>query len=166
MRYFTPESANRTLPLVRRITADLIELQLDVSVRGERIDFLVQSHRGLAATSAHSEELDEMRDSLQADQGRLSEIEQELADLGVIIHSPSEGAVDFPARLNTTDVRLCWMPGDDYVDHWHMPGASTSDRKPIGDLTFDEVSNISAPTSSPDDPDNGSETGPRQSMRS
>lgn len=161
MRYYTPETANRTLPLVRRIAADLVGLQFEVNVRGDQINALAERGEGLRTTSAHDEELADMKVSLQADRDRMSEIEEELGRLGVILHSPVSGAVDFPARLNAVDVRLCWQPGEDAVMHWHLPDEPVHRRRSIDGLQFDPP-----PVSREDDSDNGSQAGSHPSLRS
>lgn len=159
MRYFTPETATRTLPLVRRIAADLVGLQFEVNVRGDRINALAESGRGLDTPAAHAEELADMRASLQADRDRMSEIEDELAQLGVIIHSPATGALDFPAKLDQRDVRLCWQPGEESVTHWHASGDAPHQRQPIADLVFDPIS-----SDAQNDSDNGSEADSHSSV--
>ena len=164
MRYFTPESANRTLPLVRRIAADLVGLRFEVVVRGERIDRLSEANQGLTGSPAHVEELEAMQSSLLADRERMREIEAELSRLGVLIHAPDEGALDFPARIGSQDVRLCWMPADETISFWHPVGADVADRQPIGDTIFEQVETVSE---GPDNgPDNGSETDSQPSLKS
>ncbi|XZE52220.1 DUF2203 domain-containing protein [Planctomycetaceae bacterium SH139] len=160
MRYFTPESANRTLPLVRRIAADLVGLRFEVVVRGERIDQLSEANHGLTGSPAHVEELEAMQSSLLADRERMREIEAELSSLGVLVHALDQGALDFPARIGSQDVRLCWVPADEKVSFWHPIGADFADRQPIGDTNFDQVESVS------EDPDNGSETDSQPSLKS
>lgn len=136
MRYFTPDSACRLLPLLRRIAQDLIEVQAEL----RNWDFLMltlsKEQRGLGTPAPHAEELAEMRASLQASKQRMSEIDAELASLGVLVHVPAAGALDFPARLEERDVRLCWMPGDLSVSHWHELGEAIGCRRPISGHHF------------------------------
>jgi len=77
-----------------------------------------------------------MRASLQASKQRMSEIQTELASLGVLVHLPAAGVLDFPARLEEREVRLCWMPGDPSVAHWHELGESIGCRRSISEHHF------------------------------
>lgn len=138
MRYFTPESANRALPLVRRIAADMVDLYFEVGVRGRRIDSLA-SPRGLVSPSAHAEELEEMRVSLRADKERLEGFREELSRIGAVVHSPTEGVVDFPAIIEDREVRLCWKPSDEQVSFWHELDESPASRKSIQGVNFGDV---------------------------
>ena len=116
--------------MVRRIAADLVDLNFEVVVRGQRIDAL-SALRGLTTSTAHAEELAEMRGSLQADKQRMKELLNELKRLGVVVHSITDGAIDFPARLANRDVRLCWIPSDKTVSFWHEVDGEIVDRMPI-----------------------------------
>ena len=158
MRYFTPQTANQMLPLVQRIADDLVRLQFDVNIRGDRVNELAKKRRGLDSTEAHDEELAEMKSSLQLDRDRMVEIQEELASLGIIIHCPKTGILDFPAKLDSQDVRLCWRPGEASITQYHFPGDPPEARIPIEDLQFDPVLN--------DDPDNGNASDSYRSMHS
>lgn len=130
MRYFTPESATRTLPLVERIVQDLLALQIDLVFRGERIDAL-GGCEGLSTSRAHADELADMRLSMQQDRVRIEAVLAELGKLGVMLHPSADGAVDFPAILNDREIRLCWKPGDETVKYWHEVDEPASKRRLI-----------------------------------
>lgn len=134
MRYFTPESATRTLPLVRQIVDDLLALQVDLVFRGDRIDALGR-HDGLETSQAHADELADMRLSMQRDRRRVDAVLDELARLGVILHSTAGGEVDFPAMLGGREVRLCWKPGDDRVLFWHEVDEAVDLRRRVEDVS-------------------------------
>lgn len=136
MKYFTPHAANRMLPLVRRIAADLADLQGSLGARRERIDKL--DTRGLVMSAAHEEELADVRSTLQTVQSRIADIENELASLGVIIHSADVGAIDFPSFHEGREVRLCWKLGEEKIGFWHEVRGSLVSRQPIGDYDFSD----------------------------
>ena len=73
---------------------------------------------------------------MSEDEKRLQMCLDELAALGLRPHQPIDGTVDFPALMNRRQVRLCWHPDDERVDHWHEPGESFSDRKKIDPQAF------------------------------
>lgn len=141
MRYYTPETATRTLPLIRRIVDDLLELQVDLVFRGDRIDALTDNE-GRSASRAHADELADMRLSLQRDRGRIDAVMAELGRLGVSMHPAVDGTVDFPAYYKDREVRLCWQPGENAVQYWHEVDESASKRRPIK-----ETSDFSIPVS-------------------
>ena len=134
MHYFTPESATRTLPLVRRIVKDLVALQVELVFRGERIDKLARQHNA-GNSAAHSDELNEMRMSLQRDKVRIDDVVREIAAIGAVIDSPADGSVDFPAMAGDREIRLCWKPGDGDVSHWHELDQPASKRRPISEIS-------------------------------
>lgn len=135
MPNFTPLHADRTLPLVRRIAHDLVGLQSDLRLRQSRIDVLLRDEKK-ATSKAHAEELTEIRSSLEEDQKRMLALQEELAAMGAMIHSPSEGVIDFPAQLGSRMVRLCWRIGEAHVSHWHEIHAPLEQRRPITDEVF------------------------------
>jgi hypothetical protein len=137
MKYFTPYAANRMLPLVRRIAADLADLQGSLGARRERIDKL--DTRGLVMSTAHEEELADVRLTLQTVQARIADIENELASLGVIIHSAEFGAIDFPSFHEGREVRLCWKLGEENVSFWHEVRGTLLSRQPIGECEFTDT---------------------------
>lgn len=112
-RYFTPEEANRTLPLVRRIVADILAVGAEV--------------RALAANKPVDEE------SVRARVLRLEQLVAELEQLGCYFKDWSfeTGLVDFPARLDGEDVLLCWRSDEDAVAHYHGYSEGFAGRKAL-----------------------------------
>lgn len=135
MQRFTPATASRTLPLVRRIAHDLVGLQSDLRERQARIDLLLGDEKH-STSRAHAEELAEIRSSLDTDQAQMLVLQQELARLGATIHSSSQGAIDFPAQIGSRSVQLCWRVGESQVSHWHEVDAPLTQRRPIADEVF------------------------------
>ena len=132
---FTPALAMQTLPLVRRIVADMIALSEDIDRQRNQLrgldgltDTIEQSH--------YQEEVSDIRMTLADDEARLQECIAELAALGIEPHFPFDGYVDFPATLNRRPVRLCWHPEDETISYWHEDGDSAKQRKRIEDRSF------------------------------
>ncbi len=112
---FSPEQANRTLPLVRRIVSDLLQ-------RGREL-------RQLASAGP-----DEIR------QARIARLQAELAQLSTELERIGcsykdwgfeMGLVDFPARIDGREVLLCWRSDEPRVEWYHEPDAGFSGRRPI-----------------------------------
>ena len=119
-QYFSVASANQTLPLVRAIVSDIVELYPEVRDREER---LRRVSRGRSKDSRpddlYSEEVEQVRQDLERDVERLQGFIDELQELGVEFKDPVMGLVDFPAKQDGKEVCLCWKLGEPSVDFWH-----------------------------------------------
>lgn len=127
---FTVETATRMLPLVRRIVADMQQLNETVQRQRERLAVIDQ----LADTidqPDYLEELADIRRSMQTEEERLTACIRELNVLGVEPHMPFDGSVVFPAVINRRAVCLCWHPDDETVEYWHEMGQSPSLRQKL-----------------------------------
>jgi hypothetical protein len=124
---FTVERANRMLPLVRRIVADLVG---DYHRWRETVDAFE-----LLAASSRADADDARVVTLQRDAQRLAaDIEHylaELAALGVECKSFEEGLVDFPGEVDGEPACLCWKLGEPSVEWWHRPDAGFAGRRPL-----------------------------------
>lgn len=136
-KLFTVEEANKTLPLVRAITKDLVELSNEVMERRERLDHLRQD-RDPDADDVYSQELREIERELEQDASRLQDYVQELRDLGVEPKSASEGLVDFPAMFDDRFVYLCWQLGEPEVLYWHDLDAGYAGRQPVAAISVQD----------------------------
>ena len=126
MRQFTPESATRALPLVRRIVGD-IRTRFDAFLR------LRDECSELAKHADRRAALDEAVAQLQTLQDELNSLEQELREIGCALKDWRLGLVDFPGQLDGRPVWLCWHPNEDAVTHWHEWDAGFSKRQTIAD---------------------------------
>jgi len=122
---YTAAQANRALPLVRSIVADLV-------INTRRWEDAVR-HVDLAS---HDNVLDNAdADRWQRETQRLAaEVEgcvRELVELGVEVRALDTGLVDFPGTLDGRDVFFCWMLGESAVTHWHERDAGFSGRRPL-----------------------------------
>jgi hypothetical protein len=122
---FTPDLANATLPLVRAIVADAVDLE-------SRVAQATQAYRLLKADPGKPQ------DALNAARHELRElVEQrdacrtELRELGVRVGDAARGICDFPARLAGELVYLCWELGEDRVEFFHARDAGFAGRRPL-----------------------------------
>ena len=123
---WTLERANRALPLVRRIVADLVQAHAKWRDLVER--FTIATALSTTRPSPEAERL--QREAERA----ATEIEgfvQELAELGVECKSLESGLVDFPAERDGRVVYLCWRDGEEAVTHWHEVDAGFAGRQPL-----------------------------------
>jgi hypothetical protein len=117
-KLFTVEQANAVLPLVRAITADLVQLSREVMERRERVA-LLSGRRGAATQDMYAQELAQIEEELEKDSEQLQAYVDELRALGVEPKSGPEGLVDFPCSMDDRIVFLCWKLGETEVTHWH-----------------------------------------------
>src|SRR5438067_1980586 len=124
-KYFTVAQANATLPLVRRIVADIVEL--DRSLR-QRLHRLIEL-RGEGDEPAPldcQDEVDGLEAELERGQERMEGYERELAQLGVELKDHRIGLVDFPCRHDDREVYLCWRHGEAELGFWHEVDAGVA----------------------------------------
>lgn len=98
-RLFTPEEANRTLPLVKRIVKDILE-------QGQELKEQILS----SAPVTKPESMD-----------KLEGLMDELEELGCYFKDWNFelGLVDFPAVIDGEKVFLCWRSDEPSVMYYH-----------------------------------------------
>jgi hypothetical protein len=132
IRHFTTEQAEATLPLVRRIVSDL----LDLHPRWRVAVAAFEAEQARVTASGETVEARVMR--LEA--GRLAgEIEaclEELEQIGCVFKGFDAGLVDFPSTLAGRDVYLCWQYDEPHVEHWHEIDGGFAGRMPLDPFHF------------------------------
>ena len=122
-KYYTPVEASKTLPLVKRIVYDILEI-------GKRIGTLNLMQKD---GETDNPEVEELVDKLN---GYLAELEQigcYFKDWNFTI-----GLVDFPAKINGKEVLLCWRSDEDSLKYYHDIEAGFAGRKLIPREYFSE----------------------------
>ncbi len=120
-RFYTPDLANRSLPLVRAIAEDVRDTALEME----------QLWGDLQDAEAESEERENLSDRVREIQQRFGGLLEELEQLGVDLKDPFQGLLDFRANREGREVLLCWKLGEDSVGHWHELEAGFAGRQPI-----------------------------------
>jgi hypothetical protein len=126
-RTFTPELANRSLPLVRRIVEDIVAQFARWQTRVREFE-LVSASNTMSDPDPRAEELEREVAVLAAE---LEHFHQELAALGVEFKDYTMGLVDFPAEHDGRPVYLCWRLGEPAVEFWHEIDAGYAGRQPL-----------------------------------
>ncbi len=128
--FYTPDQADRALPLVRQIAGDLIRLRAGIDAQTRQVGGLHDLHTAsLTDHGTFAEELADIHDSLAADKIRFDDHVRELAQLGVVMHESVDGHFDFRAKLDRRTVHLCWHFGEPAVTHWHEVGEEAAKRR-------------------------------------
>ena len=127
-KVFTVESANRTLPLVRRIVNDIV-------AEHPRWQELVARHEVVAANSGpewgESPEQQSLRREIDAVAARINGYVAELEAIGCLLKGFEHGLVDFYGRYEGRTICLCWRHGEDAVSHWHEVDSGFAGRQEI-----------------------------------
>jgi hypothetical protein len=115
--------ANKSLPLVKRIVADIVAAHAKVSA----------CRAALEETSAAKEQAAVQRD-LDNAVVRLEALVDELSNVGVELKDYETGLVDFVGRHDGRDVYLCWKLGEEQIAYFHELNAGFAGRKPVSQL--------------------------------
>ncbi len=127
-KYFTLDEANRTLPYVRRIVADIVgeyRAWRDTIHRYEVIAAASKSDEG------ETEEQVVLREQVDAIARRINSYIEELTQVGCVFKGFEPGLVDFSSRLNGRDIFLCWQLGEPEIQFWHEMDAGFAGRQEL-----------------------------------
>ena len=121
---YTPQSADKALPEVKRLFENIIMQKNHVVALQEEIQTIIDSGNPLEGFINKKQELNTaVTDLYRA-------IEQ-LEATGVIIKSVDEGLLDFPSTRFNEEVWLCWKVGENKIKFWHGKDEGFMGRKPL-----------------------------------
>lgn len=121
---FTLVQANRALPLVSRIVADVVRVHKEASQLQGKYEKLGKA----------SQNRKPMESAIERSLERLSELLDELDNIGCDCKDFQVGLVDFIGRHKGRDVCLCWKLGEGEIGFWHELDAGFSGRQPVSKL--------------------------------
>ncbi len=127
-KYFTVEEANKALPLVKMIVADIVRQYRVVEDLQQRLS-RVSKERRKPSKDMYAEELEQSQSELDTQEQKLMSYIEELKRLGVEFKGPE--LCDFYSILDGREVFLCWRLGEPEVSHWHPLDAGFSGRHPL-----------------------------------
>jgi len=127
-RRFDRDGAEATLPLVRRIVAD-------IERDNRRLQALLPELKACRMESRRRgeplPELAGLRQQVAEITTRFETCLGELARIGCVYRGGT-GHVDFRGEHEGRPVFFCWTPGEDEVSHVHLLGSDCRLREPIG----------------------------------
>jgi hypothetical protein len=125
-KIFTVEQANRTLPLVRKIVADIVAAHT-------RWQEHIAGCEAMAAVNdpAKLEVLAALQRATQQIAEQIDAYIRELRALGIEFKGVDPGLIDFPAEMFGRQVYLCWRLGESAVEYWHDTDAGFAGRQRI-----------------------------------
>lgn len=121
-RHFTVDQANKALPLVRRVTADIIKTHAGAVALQQQLEKAAAKDRGPLQTQ------------LETTMHRLEDYVDELSEIGCDLKDYQMGLIDFTGRHEGRDVCLCWKMGEEQIGFWHELDAGYTGRQPIATL--------------------------------
>ncbi len=124
---WTPERANRALPLLRRIADDLVRTYEQWRTLVAQFEVV-----SIGTTPASTAEAERLQREVQRAASDIEAFMQELTELGVECKSLENGLFDFPSEMDGRIVYLCWKHGERSVSHWHDVDAGFAGRQPLG----------------------------------
>ena len=124
-RRFTLKEANRSLPLVSRIVADIVAAHNAATMLQAKLESSPNQQPKDAAGSER--ELEQKLERLQA-------LVDELTEVGCELKDYSMGLIDFIGRHQSRDVYLCWKLGEEQIAYWHEMNAGYAGRQPVSTL--------------------------------
>ena len=136
VKLFTLEEAERTLPLVRRIVADL---QAEYPAWREAVGRFELVTNALRADHGETDDLREAQAAVAERAARISEYLGELEAIGCMLKGFEAGQVDFYSLRDDRPVYLCWMFGEERIAWWHELEAGYAGRQPIDDAILSET---------------------------
>ena len=136
IRLFTLEEAERTLPLVRRIVADLVSAYPGWRAGVAKYEALSLDARPEGGETA---EMVAVRGAVAAKAERIDGYLRELEEIGCVFKGFDAGLVDFHSLRDDRPIYLCWRLGEERISHWHEIDSGFSGRQPIDDGILSET---------------------------
>lgn len=127
-RLFTAAQATKTLPLVKRIVADILD-------KGRELRRVASAKD----SADNRKRLEELGNEIHALMAELQQIGCEYRDW-----SFDHGLVDFPAIIDGKHVSLCWRGDEPAITWYHEQDAGFLSRKPIPPRLLAEETEIEA----------------------
>lgn len=121
-KYFTPDEANKTLPLVRKIVKDILDYSFELKTISDSISGDIEKNKEAKYLIA----------SIKGFIRELEEIGCHYKDWNF-----SVGLVDFPGIIDDEEVLLCWKSDEESIMFYHRIDEGFKGRKLIPEYYFD-----------------------------
>src|SRR5947209_8691117 len=111
-------TANRMVPLVRRIIDDILRHQRHLAQLQPEQERLDRERRSLNWPERSRRY--QLREDIAAEETGLLEAMAELEVLGVALVDPESGRIGFPTIVNERPAFFSWQPGEETLKYWHF----------------------------------------------
>lgn len=125
------EEANRELPRVRAIVAQIAELSALRPDLEEQLRMAEYSVQRAGSNGEDRERAQQARDAVTGAEEELLKAVLSLNSMGIQLKGPLEGLIDFPSYREGELVELCWKLGEERVEFWHRIGEGFTGRKKL-----------------------------------
>lgn len=136
LKIFTLDEAERTLPLLNRILADL---KAEYEVWREALAHYELLAAASRADLGETEVLVAARTAVSNAANRINQYLLEIEAVGCLFKGFEQGLVDFYALREDRLVFLCWQYGEPAITHWHEVDAGFPGRRPIEHNDFSPI---------------------------
>jgi hypothetical protein len=119
-RVYTPEEANALLPELTEALGRIQEARQVILEGGERVRRSAAIDGGGAVSQEYWDALGSLRREIES-----------MVERDIVLRDPETGLLDFPGRVDSQDVFLCWRLGEDRVEWWHGPETGFAGRRPL-----------------------------------
>ena len=137
-KIYTPDEANRMLPLVSRIADDIVATYAKVHQALRELEAVKAGnaeHEEAPVSVANATDRGTLLAHLDAEVARLLDVFQGLVEeieaLGGTVKDYERGCVDFYGEVAGEIVYLCWQRGEESIAHWHALDEGYLDRHQI-----------------------------------
>lgn len=121
---FTPQTANKALPEVRRLFSNILMYKKQAVALQEHVEMIVQS-------GSQFEQFVKNKQELNAAVSSYYKAIEQLEASGVVIKDVEQGLLDFPSKRFDEEVWLCWKVGENEIKFWHAKNEGFMGRKPL-----------------------------------
>ncbi len=135
-RIFSLDEAERALPLVRKIVADVQRVYEEWREAVASYELVAA---GAKADGPESEALEQLRTDVARYAEQMAGLIDEVQEIGCELKDVRLGLVDFYALLDDRLVYLCWRMDEQSITHWHELDAGFGGRQPIDQSLFQGI---------------------------
>jgi hypothetical protein len=121
---YTPQTANKALPEVRRLFSNILTHKKRAVTLQEQVQMIIQSGNQF-------EEFVKKKQELNAAVSNYYKAIEQLEATGVVIKDVEQGLLDFPSKRFDEEVWLCWKIEESEIRFWHAKDEGFTGRKPL-----------------------------------
>jgi hypothetical protein len=131
LRTYTVDEANKELPRVRRIVAQIAELSALLPELEDEARIAEYQSKRPTASAEDRDRQQQARDAVGGAELELLKAVATLNGMGIQLKGPLEGLIDFPSFRDGEPIELCWKLGEERVEHWHKIGEGFAGRRKL-----------------------------------
>ncbi len=131
LRTYTVDEANKELPRVRRIVAQISELSALLPELEDQARIAEYQSKRKTGGVEDRDRHQQARDAVSGAELELLKAVASLNGMGIQLKGPLEGLIDFPSYRDGELIELCWKLGEESVEHWHHIGEGFAGRKEL-----------------------------------